>query len=358
MKMRKLRSAFIEILKVVFPGIKWLQDYRKNNDSNFLKAGFRQHLWALRYGFLLDSIELCNINQLNKHEYLSDKIYKKMHPFNKAYSTIIDNKLYLPMLLKDFPELIPTYYYYIDKGRLLKLDLNQHPDQGLIQLCKEKSSIVFKKCYDSFGHGFHLLEFKNNCFQLDHKNIQDSEIKRFVDSLDNYIVTEYIHQHHYATEINSSSVNTIRMQCMWDYDKSEFFVARAFHRFGNEGYFVDNIGSIGGGIMVTINPQTGRTTKTGVLKEKGNRAKRIVAAKHPQSKNQIAEIEIPHWSEMKSKVLYAMNHLSFLKCVGLDVVITEDGFKILEVNSYTDLCFLQLEQGFLTDNRIKRIFLT
>ena len=59
---------------------------------------------------------------------------------------------------------------------------------------------------------------------------------------------------------------------------------------------------------------------------------------------------------MINKVLEVLNHLSFLKFVGLDIVITENGFKIIEINSLPTLLGLQIEEGVLRDDRLKRFF--
>lgn len=48
--------------------------------------------------------------------------------------------------------------------------------------------------------------------------------------------------------------------------------------------------------------------------------------------------------------------MPFLKYVGWDIAITDDGFKIIEANSLTSLGVLQRQGGYLDDPRLRRIF--
>jgi hypothetical protein len=76
---------------------------------------------SCKYGFFLETYNLLQIDNNNRTNYVSDKWYKFSHPLNGKFSAIIDNKLYLPYLLKDFEEYVPRYYYYIENGRLIDL---------------------------------------------------------------------------------------------------------------------------------------------------------------------------------------------------------------------------------------------
>ena len=60
--------------------------------------------------------------------------------------------------------------------------------------------------------------------------------------------------------------------------------------------------------------------------------------------------------EIKHKVIEISNSLPFLKYVGWDIAITEDGFKIIEANSLTSLGILQRKGGYLDDPRLRKIF--
>ena len=46
---------------------------------------------------------------------------------------------------------------------------------------------------------------------------------------------------------------------------------------------------------------------------------------------------LPHWEEMKAEIEKICAYLSPLEYLGFDIVITEDGFRILEINTHQDL---------------------
>lgn len=51
-----------------------------------------------------------------------------------------------------------------------------------------------------------------------------------------------------------------------------------------------------------------------------------------------------------------MNSVSFLKWVALDIAITDDGFKIIETNSYPDPAVAQHKRGFRNDSNFDYFF--
>jgi len=354
--MKKLLRGFTKVLTLLIPDLEWLIIFRNENKKAIRKESIKDRFWAFRNGFYVETVKLCKINKNNVHEYLSDKSYLRLHPINREYSKIIDNKLYLPFLLKDYPELVPQYYYVIDRGRSIILDSNLSPSKDLLQLCKEKHILTLKPCSATMGEGFYRLEWRNDSFLLNNKQIEISELHSFIKSLDNYLVTEYICQHKYAAEINQDSVNTIRLICARDGINNQFFIPVSFHRFGTKGRFVDNIGANGGAIASYIDIPTGMIKDLGLIKEKGKVERIENIIKHPDSQMQISDTIIPHWSETIEKVLVLLNHLSFLKYMGMDIVITENGFKIFEMNSLPTLHGLQVEKGIFKAERLKLFF--
>lgn len=78
------------------------------------KNGKFGSFWNYRKGFLKETVELGNITKDNNRDFLSDRDYLSGHKYNGTYSSIIDNKLWLPLLLRDYKEYIPQYFYFKD----------------------------------------------------------------------------------------------------------------------------------------------------------------------------------------------------------------------------------------------------
>lgn len=83
------------------------------------------------------------------------------HPYNVAYSSIIDNKLYLLFLLKDYSQHAPQYFYFFEYQiyRMNERKSGVADSQELIGLLQEKGRLVLKYTCSSLGQGFHLIEF-------------------------------------------------------------------------------------------------------------------------------------------------------------------------------------------------------
>lgn len=353
--MSKIFRRLYQVLILLFPFVSWYRRFISAGRVNNYNLGLGVKLWALRKGFLLESIELCQINKTNYKNYLSDRYYRKLHPINGELTKIIDNKFYLPFLLKDFPDLVPEYYYLIENGKMVNLFTANKNTSDFITFFKTKKKLVLKPCSYSLGIGFYLLEYESGNFFLNKKIMDEAQLKKIIKTLDNYIVTEYVNQHKDIAEINASSVNTLRLLCVRDVESNSFFIPRLYHRFGMDGKLVDNTGS-GNGIAAFVDTETGIIKNSGLIKVGDEPMKNIVISVHPDSNEQISGIKLPHFQLVKTKVLEIMNSLSFLKYAGLDIVITEEGFKIIEINSLPTILAIQVEQGLLEDEKLKKFF--
>jgi hypothetical protein len=341
----------------IFPGLKWALTFRLELKKYSAKENAKEIIWAFRKGFFLETVQQCRINSKNVNEFISNRRYLELHPINKHYSKIIDNKLFLPYLFKEFPEIIPNYYYFIDHGKLHPIDHCDESEKSPLDICRRNTFLALKPCSLERGKGFYRLEFKFNNFYLNEKAVEPSDFEKFVAGLDQYIVSEYVNQHKYAYQICPWCANTIRLLCIQDETEGGFFIARAYHRFGSRNKFVDNIGADGPGLLVYVDLETGKLKDNGLIKTKNNGFKIGSIPNHPDTNATIAGLSIPNWESVKSKLIKVLNRISFIKYAGIDLVVTEDGFKLLEMNSLPAIIDLQLEEGLLKDSRIKSFFL-
>jgi len=353
----RLKKSLLRIAVIIIPDLDWVFKFIVKNRQMKEKTSFRDMLWAMRKGFFMETVMACGITKDNYHDYLSDRMYLKMHPVNGVYSPVVDSKLYLPYLLKDYPELVPEYYFAVVDGRLIKLDPQLPEGLSLVDLCASRKKLALKPSWGESGGGFYVMEYRDDKILLNNTPLEITGLTNFIKAHNNYIITEYIKQNKYSGNINASSVNTVRLVCCRNNNDDEFHIARSFHRFGRAGYFVDNVGSPGGSILAMIDIETGKISNTGMLRERSKPRKAITVKDHPDSGARIEGIQIPHWSFMIRKVLEILNRLSFLKYASLDIVITENSFKIIEINSLCGLITLQIQGGLFKDECMKDFFL-
>jgi hypothetical protein len=115
------------------------------------------------------------------------------------------------------------------------------------------------------------------------------EVEAVERGLDDHIVTEYVDQADYASEIFDGCANTIRVVTMVDPATDEPYVGAAFHRFGLAGGGpIDNWSS--GGIIAGVD--IGRLTTAVGYPEDDTRPE---FERHPDTGAQITDTAIPGW---------------------------------------------------------------
>ena len=82
----------------------------------------------------------------------------------------------------------------------------------------------------------------------------------------------------------------------------------------------------------------------------------IWESSHPDTGEPIEGVVIPGLDNCIEGLLQAASHLPFCPCIGWDVVITEDGFSILEANPIPGLIIVQIHTPLLIDPRTRQFF--
>lgn len=316
-------------------------------------------VWNYIHGFKKETIEICGINKSNYKQFISDRDYLMGHPYNAPYSSIIDNKLWLPLFLNNYKQYLPTHFFFKDKQGFLNLrstsnNIYREDISSFYKLLDEEGSIVLKHTHSSSGKGFYFVKKNEEQYYINNILIKQSDLTDIINNLDEYIVTEYVKQHSYSSSISSSSLNTFRLLTVWDNKSKTNFIARAFHKFGCSGSTIDNL-SGGNGVLVFMDPEKGVLLGNGTININNSGNKYLENIVHPDNKISLKGIVIPNYEFVKNKILQITNEHSYLKYVGWDIAITEDGFKIIEANSRTTLETIQQREGFMTDSRIRKV---
>lgn len=311
--------------------------------------------WNYRHGFSKATVEVCGINKFNYRKFVSDRLYYFNHPYNGSCTSIIDNKLWLPFFLSTNLEFCPQYYFYKDDSGFLDLETNTRVSflefkKKLINVRK----IACKHTHSAVGVGFFVLSCDRGDYFCNNKKISEIELQNKLEHLSEYIFTEYVIQHDYAMRISRNSLNTLRLLTVWDFNKKNFYVARAFHRFGVGESVVDNIGQ-GSGVLSFVNVDTGELTGEGAVNINNSGDTYCKNIIHPTSNIDLSGVRIPHYKEVVQTILKICNEHSYMRYIGWDIAITEDGFKVIETNSFSALEVIQQREGFFEDDNLRRI---
>lgn len=321
------------------------------DDFVMVKMNFAKRLWAYRRGFVGRRINEYGLNDLNYKDYETDLHYFKLHPINE-YSKWIDDKLTYKYILHPFSAFLPRYYFQLQKGVVRKLmdcpaDLAAEI-AAVIRLLHREKQLVLKLLAGSGGFGFYKLAVRDDKYLVGDVVMVDSDLAKFLSSLNNYIVSEYLIAHEFIQKIWDRSPSTLRVMTVSNADEDPVIVG-AYMRFGTATTgFVENIsdGAIACGVDIT----------NGMLfKPKYRQGDQwIDSSVHRDSQARI-EGQLPYWDLIAKTVLEICAYVPLLKYMGFDIIITQKGFKIIEINSLGAIYTIQLYYPFLKNKQIKRL---
>lgn len=326
-----------------------LRNMTKNNDFSFID----RLKWSDR-GFLIDSCQLYNFKKNDYEYYISDYEREKTHFINRENSIIPNNKIIFDSMIKEYIK-TPRIYSVILEGDLHPYTANPNIDnvEKLINQIEVEGKLILKPYIGTGGgRGVYVCEWTNNNIFINHERVNKNEFKKIISELHKYIVTEYINQHNYAFELFPGSVNTIRILILEDPQTKRKFMPIAVHRIGTKRTkTVDNWSK--GGLSALIDIDKGILGKA-TCKSSNNKI--VWYSQHPDTNKQIEGVKIPNWDLIKNQILSISNYMSFLKYIAWDIVVTKEGFSVIEANNTTDVDVLQVHKPMLADERLRRFY--
>jgi len=303
-----------------------------------VKVPLRKRLWALKHGFYSNRVLFYGLRKDNVKNYMPDIFHDSLHPFNDQFSWMIDDKSNLPSLLKDFPEYAPTNHYLIYDSEMIDLsghsrDAEAYEREKLLSLLRASGNLMVKPLGRSGGEGVMRLEANEGSYFINSNKCIEQDALRRLANLDKHIVCRFERQHQYANDLYPATANTIRFVTMRDYNAHQAFIGACFHRVGtHKSIPADNFAK--GGLLCSLDLETGVIGRA--LHKSEDHGIRFLD-RHPDTGALISGTTIPRWEYVKSEVLRMANSLPFIPYMGWDIVMTNSGFKVLEINSLPTL---------------------
>src|SRR5690554_6325544 len=189
---------------------KWAKMFIKKlaDDEKTFLATEEEKRWALERGFFPGRISLYGLTEDNYRDYVPDFNYFMLHPMNNHFLKWLDKTTLKYVLNSNGCEsTMPEYYIYIenDGSYTYRMDAPAHIAKDrdfLLNLLRNKDILAMKpNSGTSGGLGFIKLELKNNVIFENNKAIDMGRFEQIKESMRNYIVTEYVHQHSELTKI-------------------------------------------------------------------------------------------------------------------------------------------------------------
>ncbi len=206
--------------------------------------------------------------------------------------------------------------------------------------CKRHESFVVKPSNYAFGIGVH--KFSMGEFKGDYRMALESILKEgqaiheyHPSKVSRMVLEELIDQDETLAVLHRESVNAVRATAVRGKD-GRIHIYHPWIKVGMGGAFVASAALTG--FDAEIDPETGMVVSDG-YQENGN-----VYTVHPDSGITIKGFQIPKWQELVSLVNEIMNIIPEYGYVGWDLVLTPDGWCVMEGN-YSGEFMFQLING-------------
>lgn len=300
--------------------------------------------WALSRGFFPGRVELYGLDDSNYRNYMPDYAYAMMHPYNGWQRIWVDDKLTLKYVLgaDSTSDLLPRYYLYVQNdGRysyLMDAPEDIRRDKNFLRSMLEREGILAMKPNNgSGGVGFMKIELSGNGIVVNNELKDTLFLDRLKTNIGNYVVTSYARQHHGLAAVWSGSECTLRIIMAKIpsrdlYEECEWRCLYSYARFGmSSSGGASNLDA--GGIGVGFDFETGRLMRLGYRYAKFCEKGKYSYDRHPDTGVVWEGLLLPNWSQITSAIRRICKVLGSLDYLGFDVIITEDGMQLLEINT-------------------------
>lgn len=364
-------EKLLQLLKDEGMDKKWSNMFVKKlrDDEAAFEADEETKRWALSRGFYPGRVELYGLNDENWENYLPDYGYFMIHPINHHFRIWVNDKLTLKYVLNSngCADTMPEYYLYVENNGDYTYLMDApadipHDKDFLFNLLKQKGTLAAKpNSGTSGGRGFMKLEYKDGRIFENNKEITKAEFDAIVPNMQNHIVTEYAYQHKDLSTIWPSSECTLRVIMVKvpyenHYEPAGWKCVVSYARFGTEvSGGASNLSS--GGIGIGFNFENGQFNDSGI------RYKRFCpdgvwqCTEHPDTHVVWKDTKLPNWEFVRNKIEQVCAHIQSLDYLGLDIIITPDGFKFCEINTHPAGDYEQVMCGpILADEKARRFY--
>ncbi len=363
-------EALLEEMRALGMDYRWSKMFVKklSDDEAAFSATKEEARFALERGFYPGRIALYGLNEENYRDYVPDFQYFMLHPMNNHFLKWLDKTTLKYVLNSNGCEsTMPEYYLYVenDDSYTYLMDAPDHVEKGkdyIINLLRQKGVLAMKpNSGTSGGLGFIKLELRDGLLFENNKQIDTARFDEIKNNMRNYIVTEYAKQHHELEKIWPDSECTLRVIMVKNprtdiYSQATWSCAVSYARFGtsvNGG--ASNLSS--GGVGVGFDFETGKYNDFAIRYKRFCPDGQWMLNEHPDTHIVFSNAGLPNWGKVKAMIEKICQHVSSLDYLGLDVIITEDGMKLCEINSHPAMDYEQIMCGpTLKKPKIKDFF--
>ena len=295
------------------------------------------------------------LNKENYKDYLSDFVlYNPKNYVSKRFVELFEHKLNTYYLLSPYKDHLPRHYWYIDKeGCILPVDIERNGAGTINDLMElvDTTPIAAKACLGGHGRGFFKIERIKDVYLINNKKTDRKDVEKNLRELRDYILTEYLRPNRVFRNLcGEGSYSVIRTLSVFDKEEGSQ-ITGAMIRLGckKAGIVSDYDGTIYTGIEL----DSGRLFKPYIRETETWFTQ---CQNHPDTGNAIDEVKIPYWNELKETVKEITKYLPWAPYLVMDIIPTEEGYAILEINSHGEVQGIEGHYPFCLNKYNRRAF--
>lgn len=302
--------------------------------TKYFKVPFIQSIKMKLWGFKPEHYHMYNLKNNNKKEYITEIERWKTRRINKHYNIVLDDKLIFYEMFRKYIN-IPKIHGWTSNNLMFDLNGNLIDYQKFLTILEKEKKIIVKPNYGAGGRGVYLITYVDSInSDVNGKLMNNYDIYTKLLKKSDYLINSYVKQHSYACNLYKYSTNTIRIVTIIN-ENGRAEIPIAIHRIGTKDTIpVDNAAK--GGLFSKIDLETGELS--------GAKSYRIINEldRHPDTGSQIKGIIVPNWANIKQQIINVAEKFPYIPFMAWDVVVTEAGISIIEINASSGLDFFQM----------------
>ena len=252
---------------------------------------------------------------------------------NSPYAVLINDKVIFHdlMTLYQLPVSEMLFMFennnFVSRGRLLS---DYQVDSVIGKLTEDR--IFVKRYTGGAASGISIFTRKGDSYYDNDTKISANYIRTHFVGQKIFFERQLI-QEHVLSSFNPDTVNTIRVMTL-NINNNPRVISAAV-RFGRIGGFVDNTAK--GGVAVSLDIETGKLGAWGIREYNLNKF-----YEHPDSHKKFKDVEVTQWPQIKELVLKTLKAFPPYRSLGFDVVTTDNGPVIIEINTGAGIYLSQM----------------
>ena len=315
-------------------------------DDFFADTGIPQSEkeWYYRRGIGTFKAVWYGLTRDNYNDYISDfDLYnKKNYLMKQQLIKWFDYKLTTYYVLSAFKEYMPRHYFFIDNGNLYPVDAgicHLGSIEDVLTILRNRP-IALKSCVGGHGKGFYKIEAKDGSYLINNKKSDVDDVRKLIATIDNYILTDYGIPHQvFRKACGENCYAVMRVVTVFDKDDGSQITSMIIRLSTKEsGPVSDYDGCINCGVDLENGSLFRPLLRSGDLEGiiKGTPLK-----DHPDTGVDLESIAVPNFDMLKKMVKSISAQLSMTPYLVMDIIPTDDGFNVLEINSHGQVRMLE-----------------